>query len=237
MQSDTTSQIVKALIAFAKSEIKIRRDKTGQAGGSRKYQYASLDAVIAEIRTPLADCGLFVSQTGMMDTDGTELLATTIHHDSGEWIRGVQPLHIDGSASKRNDSQAHGAAMTYSRRYALAAALGLALEEDDDAQSLAKPASTSNGNKVVPLKKPAKPNAELLAEKTKNFIDAVRDISGGSASDVNEVVMSSGYKSIDDVKTTDQRVAFVDAPRTHMATDVLPLPINENGNGKDLETK
>ena len=212
MQSDTTTEIIKALIAFAKADVKITKDKLGQAGGSRKYQYASLDAVVAEIRGPLADCGLFVSQTGMMDEDGTELLATTIHHESGEYIRGVQPLHID--KTKSNTSQAHGAAMAYSRRYALAAALGLALEDDDDAQSL----GNNNSNKIIPLKK--QPTEQ---EKTKNFVDTARNISGGSDTDVNEVLKISGYKSIDDVKTSEQRRTFIDALRTHMATDPLPL--------------
>ena len=215
MQSDTTTEIIKALIAFAKADVKITKDKLGQAGGSRKYQYASLDAVVAEIRGPLADCGLFVSQTGMMDEDGTELLATTIHHVSGEYIRGVQPLHID--KSKSNTSQAHGAAMTYSRRYALAAALGLALEDDDDAQSL----GNNNSNKIIPLKK--QPTEQ---DKKKNFIDTARNISGGSDTDVNEVLKISGYKSIDDVKTSEQRRTFIDALRTHMATD--PIPLNSN---------
>lgn len=221
MQSDSTEKIVTALVQFAQRDVKILKDKTGQAGGSRKYQYASLDTVIAEIRKPLAECGLFVSQTGMMDTDGTELLATTIHHTSGEFIRGVQPLHIDGNASKRNDSQAHGAAMTYSRRYALAAALGLALEDDDDAQSLGK---NTNGTsaKVIPLKDTnGQPTDE---DKLKNFLDAVRNISGNSAKDVNEVVQLSGYKSIDECKTSEQRRNFIDALRTHMATDPIPLP-------------
>jgi hypothetical protein len=231
MQSDSTEKIVTALVQFAQRDIKITKDKTAQAGGSRKYQYASLDTVIGEIRKPLAECGLFVSQTGMMDSDGTELLATTIHHVSGEFIRGVQPLHTDGNASKRNDSQAHGAAMTYSRRYALAAALGLALEDDDDAQSLGK---NTNGTstKVIPLKNTKGSNGKGWGyahkptdeDKLKNFLDAVRNISGNSDKDINEVVQLSGYKSIDECKTSEQRRNFIDALRTHMATDPIPLP-------------
>jgi hypothetical protein len=220
MQSDSTEKIVTALVQFAQRDIKITKDKTGKISINDSYQYASLDTVIAEIRKPLAECGLFVSQTGMMDSDGTELLATTIHHVSGEFIRGVQPLHID--KSKKNTSQAHGAAMTYSRRYALAAALGLALEDDDDAQSLGK---NTNGTsaKVIPLKDTNghKPTDE---DKLKNFLDAVRNISGNSAKDVNEVVQLSGYKSIDECKTSEQRRNFIDALRTHMATDPIPLP-------------
>ena len=222
MQSDTTTEIVKALIAFAKADVKVTKDKLGKVSRNDTYQYASLDAVVAEIRGPLADCGLFVSQTGMMDTDGTELLATTIHHVSGEYIRGVQPLHID--KSKSNTSQAHGAAMTYSRRYALAAALGLALEDDDDAQSLGKSASSASA-KIIPLK-PTDSNKPTEEEKKKNFIDAVRNISGESAKDVNDVVKISGYKSIDEIKTSEQRRTFIDALRTHMATDPLPLHSN-----------
>ncbi len=106
--------------------------------------------------------------------------------------------------------------MTYSRRYALAAALGLALEDDDDAQSLG-----NTSNKIIPLKK--QPTDE---DKKKNFIDTARNISGGSDTDVNEVLKISGYKSIDDVKTSEQRRTFIDALRTHMATD--PIPLNSN---------
>jgi hypothetical protein len=229
MQSDSTEKIVTALVQFAKRDIKITKDKTGKISINDSYQYASLDTVIAEIRKPLAECGLFVSQTGMMDSDGTELLATTIHHVSGEFIRGVQPLHID--KSKKNTSQAHGAAMTYSRRYALAAALGLALEDDDDAQSLGKNTNDTN-TKVIPLKNTKGSNGKGWGyahkptdeDKLKNFLDAVRNISGHSDKDINEVVQLSGYKSIDECKTSEQRRNFIDALRTHMATDPIPLP-------------
>jgi hypothetical protein len=57
------------------------------------------------------------------------VLATTLAHSSGEWIRSELPIR-----AKDASPQAQGSAITYARRYALAAIVGLA-QIDDDAEA------------------------------------------------------------------------------------------------------
>lgn len=92
-----------------------------------KSRYADLESVWSACRKPLADNGLAVIQT----TDCTEVgirIITTLAHSSGEWIRGVLPI-----MAKDQTPQGTGSAVTYSRRYALAAIVGV-FQTDDDAQ-------------------------------------------------------------------------------------------------------
>ncbi len=58
-------------------------------------------------------------------------LRTLILHTSGENEEETMPLYLEAKTS-----QAHGSALTYARRYAWAAALGIASEEDTDAATL-----------------------------------------------------------------------------------------------------
>ena len=58
-------------------------------------------------------------------------LTTRLIHASGEWIEDtlIMPIPVVG---KSNDAQAYGAALTYARRYALTAMLGIVADEDMD---------------------------------------------------------------------------------------------------------
>lgn len=94
-----------------------------------RSNYADLEAIVEAARPSLVKNGLsFVQMTKTQD--GQLLLVTRIMHSSGQWIEGEYPVKI-----QKDDPQGYGAAVTYSRRYALAAALGVvASDEDDDAE-------------------------------------------------------------------------------------------------------
>ncbi len=78
-------------------------------------------------------------------SDSGVTVSTMVLHNSGQWIKSETQLPID-SAAKMSAAQAAGSVITYARRYALAAALGIA-QEDDDAR---KPESGYEAaNKVV----------------------------------------------------------------------------------------
>ena len=132
--SPSTVEISPALARFQSTCTGAVKDGTNP---HFKSKYVSLDAIWNAIREPLTKNGLSVTQMGDWQ-DGTELLVTTIWHVSGEWISGVQPVTLD-TTGRRNSSQEHGSAMTYLRRYALAAALGIASQDDDDAESSVAP--------------------------------------------------------------------------------------------------
>ena len=54
---------------------------------------------------------------------------TMLIHKSGEWISGYLPIK-----PKVDDPQGMGSAITYARRYALSAMLGIVADDDDDAE-------------------------------------------------------------------------------------------------------
>jgi len=91
-----------------------------------KSKYAPLDAIVDATRPVLAKHGLAVQQTPLY-RDGCAGVVTIITHKSG---------HLEDSELllplKDQSPQGVGSAITYARRYALAAVLGLATEDDDD---------------------------------------------------------------------------------------------------------
>ena len=91
------------------------------------FKYATLDRIIDHVRKPLTDNGLWFTQTLETADGGKYKLVTTLLHESGQFIRSETPLLVEESSN-----QAFGSALTYMRRYALTAMLGIAADEDDD---------------------------------------------------------------------------------------------------------
>lgn len=119
LQSDDVSEIAKALIEVQKVISNAEKDAKNPFF---KSNYATLKSVLDATRQPFADNGLAVTQT-MVEN----YLVTTLLHSSGQWIRSYLPLN----PTKQNDPQALGSAITYARRYALAAIANITQEDDD----------------------------------------------------------------------------------------------------------
>jgi hypothetical protein len=119
-----------------------------------KSKYADLSSVWSVARKPLTENGLSVSQTMDKGSNGDPVIITTLFHNSGQWLRG----RLEIPAPKK-DPQSFGAAITYGRRYSLAAILGIC-PEDDDAESAMK----RNNNSKKKASKPA-PKKETKTQK------------------------------------------------------------------------
>jgi len=91
-----------------------------------KSKYAPLDAIVEATRPVLAKHGLAIQQQPLF-MEGTAGVETTILHNAGHFTSTTLLLPL-----KDQSPQGVGSAITYSRRYALAAVLGLATEDDDD---------------------------------------------------------------------------------------------------------
>ena len=91
-----------------------------------KSKYAPLDAIVDATRPVLLKHGLAISQTPLY-IEGSAGVETTILHTAGHSTTTTLLLPL-----KDQSPQGVGGAITYARRYALAAVLGLATEEDDD---------------------------------------------------------------------------------------------------------
>lgn len=104
-----------------------------------RSKYADLASVIDAIRKPLSDNGLsFVQSTYM--ADGMPGVKTLLLHTSGQWISSscvIKPSKMD--------PQGMGSALTYARRYALSAIVGIAQDDDDaNAATASKPKTTTS---------------------------------------------------------------------------------------------
>lgn len=111
-----------ALVAFGAEVENVTKDR---ANPYFKSTYATLGAIIDATRPLLAKHGLVVMQTTGV-TDGVVVLRTTLAHRSGQCVEGFYPLK-----PVKDDPQGYGSAITYARRYCLAAILGITQEDDD----------------------------------------------------------------------------------------------------------
>lgn len=138
--SDSLARLAPALAAAQAALRPIGKDGKNPAFRSR---YATLDAIIEGIRQPLAEAGLAVLQSVThpeTNADGKLVglsVETRLLHTSGEWIAGTVVVPVS-----KADAQGAASAVTYGRRYGLAALLSLSTDDDDDGNAAAKAAPT-----------------------------------------------------------------------------------------------
>jgi hypothetical protein len=129
VSGETQSQDIKNLVsALVKVQGKIKGAKMDSENPYFKSHYADLTSVWEACRELLSANGLAVVQTMAGETAESVTVVTTLAHTSGEWIRGsltMKPV--------KADPQGVGSAVTYARRYALAAIVGVCPEDDDGA--------------------------------------------------------------------------------------------------------
>lgn len=99
-----------------------------------KSKYADLPSVWEACRSALAENNLSVVQLPVSDDPGYVALETMLLHASGEYLSARCRVKL-----QRDDPQGAGSGLTYLRRYALSAALGIVAEDDDDAQAATQP--------------------------------------------------------------------------------------------------
>ena len=162
MTSSEIGELAKALATAQGEMTAASKDATNPHFKSR---YATLASVWDAIRGPLSRNGLSVSQ--VLETPETGpgvIVRTLLIHASGQWIgsRYVMPI------ADKLTPQAMGSAITYARRYALSAIVGIAPDDDDDGNAAsvtpARQAPPSPAPKPEPSAKPAgQMNADLVA--------------------------------------------------------------------------
>lgn len=143
-------EIIKALVAFQAECPEIQKNSEVKYQ-STKFRYADLDQINAVTRPVLTKHGLATTQT----IQGTELV-TTLWHVSGQSIESRIDLVPFGFTARK--PQEIGSAITYARRYALTAMLGVTADSDDDGQAAANQAQQQ---KQAPQGKPKFTEKEL----------------------------------------------------------------------------
>lgn len=127
----TSESITAIMPAFIKAQGNFAPALKTATNPHFKSKYVALDGVIDAVAEPLRKEGIAIVQ--MTDVqDAQTILVTRLIHESGEWIGSRYPVH-----PVKADPQGEGSALTYARRYALMALVGIA-PEDDDGNAAAK---------------------------------------------------------------------------------------------------
>ena len=129
---NSSASIKELATALAKVQGKLTFAKKDSKNPFFKSNYADLESVWDACRDLLAEHGLSVMQFPGAYVEGNMVLTTILAHESGEWV--VQDMSLPVS---KPDAQGAGSAITYMRRYALAAVIGV-VQADDDANEASK---------------------------------------------------------------------------------------------------
>lgn len=153
------SLLAKALLAAQRV---IQKSQVAKNGSNDHFgsTYAQLPDVIDAVIPVLNEHGVVVIQLPVPATKDEHLALTTtlIHADSGESVSGTAEVPLS-----KHDPQAYGSAITYCRRYALQAVLGLKAADDDAEAAVGRAVPKSFGSK-----KPPKATAVLASRLRKN---------------------------------------------------------------------
>ena len=124
--SDAVNELAAAL---AKAQGEMKNATLNKENPFFKSRYADLASVRDTITPALSKHGLSIVQM-LSPENGSLMVCTRLIHSSGQWMESAFPIIAD-----TNKPQAMGSAMTYARRYSLAAICNIATEDDDDANA------------------------------------------------------------------------------------------------------
>lgn len=120
-----SESIAKLAAALVKAQAEVQHAAKNAKNPHFKNDYADLAEHIRTIKPAMSKHGIAVMQLpGMSGNNAT--LETMLIHESGEWIAGTS-----ASPMQKMDPQGLGSAVTYLRRYSLAA-LAFTAQDDDD---------------------------------------------------------------------------------------------------------
>jgi hypothetical protein len=155
--SEVKNSIYKSLAAFQQECPTIHKDTKGYG-----YTYATLPTIFEVINPILAKNNLGFTQL----IQGQSIKSILFHTETGETLESVTDIPQDVTLKGMNDYQVLGSAITYIRRYALSAMLGVVTDKDTDA----------SGEQTKKATQKAKPN---LVPDTNAWSKAVEYLSGG----------------------------------------------------------
>jgi len=125
---ETSESINELSAALAKAQGAFKGAIKDTANDFFKAKYADLSSVWEACRKPLSENGLAVIQTTGINPEQPDhvMIETRLCHSSGQWVSGKIVMK-----PTKTDPQGIGSCITYARRYALSAMVGIAPEDDD----------------------------------------------------------------------------------------------------------
>jgi hypothetical protein len=198
----TSESITKIAEALTKAQAAMKPALKDSRNPHFNSKYADLTSVWDAIRTPLTDNGLSVLQlVGTNEAEKTTL-TTRVLHVSGEWIESTWAIPIG-----KQDPQGLGSALSYARRYALAAAVGV-VQDDDDA------------NAAMPAQKPV----QTFQPKHFSLADAIEEI---QSSTTMEELQSKFTRLYSEAKASKSSVEALTAAKDEMKEKLGTAPVRK----------
>lgn len=153
-----------------------------------KSSYADLAGVWEACRKPLSDNGLSVMQFPLVSGDGWLHMETVVAHSSGQSISRVFAIPLE-----KANAHGYGSAITYARRFCLAAAVGVAPDDDDDGNAASLKQKSTEAPKGVT---PTANSLERVRPERLDYMTQVADethafLNAGSVEDAVLVVENS----------------------------------------------
>lgn len=197
--SDQTDKISPALFAVQGLLKTLPRNKVVKTG-KYEFRYAPLDSIMEAIQ-PLMQANRLM----VMQAVDQEVLTTRIIHTSGQWIQSETHLNRDHA-----NMQGFGGEVTYKRRYALSALLGIVSDDDNDA----------------PRQRATDGVLEGLPQRRQNLITDVAEIIKEKHADGNEWGAYEEYCGITD---QEERVALWGLLKSDVRSCIKKLVEQERG--------
>ena len=165
-QTESVKTLLESLANAQAEFVTLPKDKNAY-----NYKYTDLDTVISTVKPVLAKYKLGFMQSLTTCESGRWAITTRLFSANGEWLEDTVPLP-EVSVAKGNAAQNVGAAITYMKRYALCAMLGVSSDEDPDGNV------DYNNRKQEPQKKEApkpafKPKGGETTEAERNEIKSL----------------------------------------------------------------
>ena len=186
-KSDSIAELAKHLAMF---QAEVTNPANSADNPFYKSKYAPLNEILNLVRPILTRYGLSIIQAPSGDGENISI-STVLLHESGEWIE-FPPLVLKAD---KVTPQGAGSAITYGRRYALSAVLGISSEDDDDGNHASQPQQKKE-KKQEPKKDP---NGDTISEAQQRRMFALAK----DAELAKRVLMKYGYTSSKEVKKAD----------------------------------
>jgi hypothetical protein len=173
------------------------------------FRYAALSSGLDIVRKALGGHEIATVQTTAIDKEaGLIRLTTTLAHSSGEWLSSEWPVcPIAETAAPRR----MGAALTYARRYALFTLVGIAGEDDLDAQDLGVGGNsdTKPGLDIPTSTKPATDEPSLTPPGASRKGKVIRPPRIVLATDQSKELRDRLVAELSDLKSADEAADWV----------------------------
>lgn len=159
-----------------------------------RTQYASLGAILDEVRKTFREWNIAVSQRPFF-ADGMVGVETFVYNTDGA----IASMGTTMMPVEKKTAQSYGSALTYAKRYALASICGIAVDEDDDGDAASQP--------VTRRLEPALAADPELREK-KLHADRLTALVHGTKHK-NDVLPKLGVKRLSDASVSELKAAHL----------------------------